>query len=213
MTARPARTSVVVRPVTVSLRTAPPRLPARFAFDGVLFDGADADRPTCMGLPATPGGVGTDGDDVLTGTPGKDVIVAGVGNDVIHGHHGKDTICGGPGDDTLVGRRNPADWSNAEHGDRLSGGSGEDRIVDNWGFRDKILGGSGDDRIRSRHGMEKEFDGGYGAEATTCSTGVKVTTLLKVARGPTPASTSSRWRSASSRAPGPQPRDAAPLGI
>lgn len=37
---------------------------------------AEADRPTYMGQPASPGGVGTDGDDVITGTSGKDVIVA-----------------------------------------------------------------------------------------------------------------------------------------
>lgn len=134
------------------------------AFDVALHAGPAADRPTCMGLPATQGGVGTDGDDVITGTPGNDVIVAGAGNDVIHGHNGKDTICGGPGNDTLVGGRNPADWSKAKHGDRLSGGAGEDRIVDNWGFRDKLLGGSGDDRIRSRNGTEKELNGGHGAD-------------------------------------------------
>ena len=72
---------------------------------------SDADRPTCMGQPVSPGGVGTSGDDVIVGTRRKDVIVAGAGNDVVRGRDGRDVICGGPGEDTLVGGRNPADWS------------------------------------------------------------------------------------------------------
>lgn len=134
------------------------------AFTASLLTRPTADRPTCVGLPTTRGGVGTDGDDVIEGTSGNDVIVAGAGNDVIRGRDGKDTICGGPGDDTLVGGRNPADWSKDKHGDRLAGGAGNDRIIDNWGFRDKLIGGSGDDYIRSRSGTEKLLDGGPGAD-------------------------------------------------
>jgi Ca2+-binding RTX toxin-like protein len=127
-----------------------------------LMDVAEADRPTCMGLPASVGGIGTAGDDVITGTSGRDVIVAGPGNDIVYGRNGKDVICGGSGDDKLVGGRNPSDWSQAKHGDRLSGGSGDDRIVDNWGFRDKLMGGTGNDRLRSRGGTEKALLGGPG---------------------------------------------------
>lgn len=90
-----------------------------------------------MGLPASADGIGTDGGDVITGTAGPEVIVAGAGNDVIYGRNSKDTICGGPGDDTLVGGRNPADWSTRRRGDRLSGGTGDDRIVDRCGFTDQ----------------------------------------------------------------------------
>lgn len=129
-----------------------------------LLDGAQADRPTCMGLPASVGGVGTAGDDVITGTSGRDVIVAGTGNDTVYGRDGKDVICGGPGEDNLVGGRNPADWSRAKHGDRLSGGPGDDRIVDNWGFKDKLIGGTGDDRLLTRKGTEKALLGGPGAD-------------------------------------------------
>ena len=125
---------------------------------------AEADRPTCMGLSASASGIGTDGDDVITGTAGPDVIVAGAGNDVIYGRDGKDTICGGPGDDTLVGGRNPADWSTRGRGDRLSGGTGNDRIIDRYGFADKLIGGSGDDRLSSSNGMGHKIVGGPGAD-------------------------------------------------
>jgi hypothetical protein len=78
-----------------------------------LMDVAEADRPTCMGLPASVGGIGTAGDDVITGTSGRDVIVAGPGNDIVYGRNGKDVICGGSGDDKLVGGRNPSDGAGA----------------------------------------------------------------------------------------------------
>lgn len=140
-------------------------IPARLSTLAVtLPTGRATAVPTCMGLPATPGGVGTGGDDVISGTSGEDVIVAGAGNDVIHGHDGRDTICGGPGGDTLVGGRNPAHYSADTNGDRLAGGPGNDRIVDNWGFRDKLIGGAGDDRLRSRKGLSKRLIGGPGAD-------------------------------------------------
>ncbi|MGF9755728.1 calcium-binding protein [Microvirga sp. 0TCS3.31] len=123
---------------------------------------AAVDRPTCLGLPASAGGVGTDRDDVITATSGPDVIVAGAGNDVIRGRDGRDVICGGSGDDTLVGDRHPAKSSQAKHGDRLFGGPGDDRIVDNGGYRDKLIGGSGNDRLRSRNGTYKRLRGGPG---------------------------------------------------
>lgn len=125
---------------------------------------AESDRPTCMGLLASPGGVGTDGDDVIIGTSSSDVIVAGPGNDIIYGRNGKDVICGGPGNDNLVGGRNPWDWSQARHGDRLAGGAGDDRLIDSWGFRDKLAGGFGNDRLVSRNGTEHELVGGPGAD-------------------------------------------------
>lgn len=124
-----------------------------------------ADGPTCMGLPATPGGIGSAGDDVITGTSGRDVIVAGSGNDVVYGRNGKDVVCGGPGDDTLVGGRNPDDWRpGAKRGDRLSGGSGNDHLVDRWGYADILIGGSGDDRVTSKNGWEHTLIGGPGAD-------------------------------------------------
>lgn len=135
------------------------------------IDVAEADRPTCMGLPASVGGIGTAGDDVITGTSGRDVIVAGPGNDIVYGRNGKDVICGGPGDDKLVGGRNPADSSKAEHGDRLSGGPGDDRIVDNGGSRDRLVGGTGNDRLRSRKGTEKVLLGGAGDDRLVSDNG------------------------------------------
>lgn len=137
----------------------------------------EADRPTCMGLPASVGGIGTAGDDVITGTSGRDVIVAGSGNDTVYGRNGKDVICGGPGGDKLVGGRNPAAWSRAKHGDRLSGGQGDDRIVDNWGFKDKLLGGTGDDLLWSRGGTEKALLGGPGADRLTSDDGYDIALL------------------------------------
>jgi Ca2+-binding RTX toxin-like protein len=130
----------------------------------LAVDSSQDERPTCMGHPASPGGVGTSGDDVLVGTPHQDVIVAGAGNDVVLGRDGKDVICGGPGDDRLVGGRNPADWSQAKHGDRLSGGTGDDRIIDRWGFADKLIGGPGADRLVSSNGMQHKVIGGPGAD-------------------------------------------------
>lgn len=145
-------------------------------------DVAEADRPTCMGLPASVGGIGTAGDDVITGTSGRDVIVAGPGNDIVYGRNGKDVICGGPGDDRLVGGRNQADWSQAKYGDRLSGGTGDDRIVDRWGFADKLIGGTGDDRLVSSNGMQHKVIGGPGADRLT-SRNVHDNTMLG-GRGP-----------------------------
>lgn len=130
--------------------------------DVSLMRASAVERPTCMGLPASVGGVGTSGDDVITGTPGRDVIVAGFGDDIVYGRSGKDVICGGSGDDKLVGGRNSPDWSKAKHGDRLSGGAGDDLIVDLRGFRDKLTGGTGNDRLRSRRGTEKVLRGGPG---------------------------------------------------
>ena len=130
---------------------------------------AQGERPTCRGRRASAGGVGTSGDDVITGTPGRDVIVAGSGNDIVYGQNGKDVICGGPGNDKLAGGHNPIDWSQAKHGDRLFGGTGDDRLIDNWGFKDKLVGGSGNDRLVSSNGTEHKVIGGLGADRLTSS--------------------------------------------
>ncbi|MCW2738122.1 calcium-binding protein [Nocardioides sp.] len=137
--------------------------PLTFAYVS-LIKTAGTDRPTCIGLSASTGGVGTNGDDVIVGTSGRDVIVSGRGNDTIYGRNGKDVICGGPGNDKLVGGRNPWDWSLAKHGDRLAGGAGDDHLIDRWGFRDKLVGGSGNDRLVSSSGTEHKLLGGPGAD-------------------------------------------------
>lgn len=152
---------------------------------------AEADRPTCMGKPASPGGIGTSGNDVITGTPGKDVIVARGGDDVVYGRGAADIICGGPGDDKLVGGRSFADEGrpNFRGGDRLSGGPGDDRIVDRYGHGDRLFGGPGhdrlssmgpwrtvkggpgDDRLWTRDGYDEDVNGGPGDDTIVSLSG------------------------------------------
>ena len=135
--------------------------PLTFVIPGI--ETPQPDRPTCMGLSASPGGVGTNGDDVIMGTSRRDVIVSGPGNDTIYGRNGKDVVCGGSGNASRWGR-NPWDWSRGNHGDRLAGGTGDDRLIDRWGFRDKLIAGSGNDRLVSSEGTEHKLIGGPGAD-------------------------------------------------
>lgn len=118
---------------------------------GPALPAEQRDKPTCMGHPVSPGGLGTADDDQFTGTPSPDVILAGAGDDVVYGRGAEDIICGGPGDDRLVGGRSIAKEGrpNRRGGDRLSGGPGDDRVIDRYGHGDRLYGGSGNDRLTS----------------------------------------------------------------
>ena len=130
------------------------------------------DKPTCMGHSVSPGGLGTAGDDEFIGTAGRDVIVAGAGDDVVYGRGGEDVICGGPGDDKLVGGRSfgVEGRPNRRGGDRLSGGAGNDRVIDRYGHGDRLFGGTGDDRLLSV-GMWRTVKGGHGKDRITTKFG------------------------------------------
>ncbi|WP_457189548.1 calcium-binding protein [Nocardioides sp. P5_E3] len=121
------------------------------AYVGPALPAEQRNKPTCMGHPVSPGGLGTAGDDRFTGTPDPDVIVAGAGDDVVNGRGAEDIICGGPGDDKLIGGRSLAKEGrpNIRGGDRLSGGPGDDRVIDRYGHGDRLFGGPGPDRLTS----------------------------------------------------------------
>lgn len=91
---------------------------------------AVAGTPTCLGQPATI--VGTDSDDVLVGTPGADVIVGLAGSDTIDGAGGNDVLCADSDE--------PAQSSQV---DRVSGGSGNDRLKGT--YSSTLDGQAGDD--------------------------------------------------------------------
>lgn len=84
---------------------------------------------TCGGRPVTISG--TAGSDTITGTPFPDVISAGAGDDVVSALGEADVVCLGPGADTFFG----ADGDDlvvfdaaADGADRISGGTGRDRV-------------------------------------------------------------------------------------
>ena len=95
---------------------------------------AQAKPPTCLGQEPTI--VGTDGDDVLSGTPGADVIVGLAGTDTIDGMAGNDVLCADSDEPT-----------NTEQHDRVSGGSGDDRLRGTYGST--LDGQGGDDEFVS----------------------------------------------------------------
>ncbi len=102
------------------------------------------DLPSCNGLHASSGFIGTTAADVIIGTDGSDVI---------DGRGGNDIICGGAGDDAIHGGRGQ-DW--------IQGGDGSDTISGGFGL-DKIWAGNGNDDVRGGNGPDEIF-GGAGAD-------------------------------------------------
>src|ERR1043166_6332592 len=85
---------------------------------------AQAQVPTCLGLPATI--IGTAGSDGIPGTPGDDGIIGRGGNDTICGDDGNDVIHGGDGNDVIQGG-NGDDVIYGDNGaDTIDGGAGND---------------------------------------------------------------------------------------
>ncbi len=83
-----------------------------------------------------------------------------------------DFVCGGAGDDRVSGGPNPFTYNHPRRGDRLSGGNGNDRVIDGGeGYRDLLLGGSGDDRVITVRtgGESRTLKGGPGADRLTSS--------------------------------------------
>jgi len=133
-----------------------------FAVPGMA---AAADRPKCLGKPATIWGKS----GWIGGTPGNDRIVASLSVDYIYGRGGNDVICGtfgnldtrtgdryfgGKGNDILIGGR---------ANDDLLGGPGEDFMTGNEG-KDTLKGGAGNDVLVGRKGNDK-LDGGANTPA------------------------------------------------
>lgn len=106
--------------------------------------------------------VGSEGDDVIKGNGGNDVICGNGGDDTINGNSGNDLIEGGigsdyvagdAGDDTLRGFINPGiNFDVTDEGitpgadDTVLGGSGDDLLIDFWGWN-HLDGGSGNDWV------------------------------------------------------------------
>ena len=93
--------TVLARPIAAALS---------FALAALVGTPANADAPTCLGMPAKIVGsadgeaiVGTPGDDVISGQGGNDTILGGGGNDLLCGDGGDDDLRGGGGSDRLVG--------------------------------------------------------------------------------------------------------------
>ena len=101
--------------------------------------------PVCFEGAATPGHLGTSGDDVIEGTAGDDVIIGLGGNDTLSGLGGRDRICGGEGNDLIDG---------GADGDRLSGGEGDDTVFGRGGSDGLMLGGGGNDVLNPGTGAE-----------------------------------------------------------
>jgi Ca2+-binding RTX toxin-like protein len=161
------------------------------AYVGPAPPAEQRNKPTCMGHPVSPGGLGTAGDNRFIGTPGPDVIIAGAGNDVVYGRGAEDIICGGAGDDELIGGRSFAKEGrpNRRGGDRLSGGPGDDRVIDRYGHGDRLFGGPGndrltsigawrtvkagpgDDRVATADGIDENVNGGPGADTIVSLSG------------------------------------------
>jgi hypothetical protein len=110
---------------------------------------------------------GNGGDDIICAGGGDDTVNGNSGNDLIFGEAGSDTLAGDAGDDVLVGDADSAavsedaglivgwqgylpgfgDCANAQPGfgtDRLTGGSGDDRLFDVCG-NNTADGGQGSD--------------------------------------------------------------------
>merc|ERR1711939_158479 len=103
--------------------------------------------------------VGNSGDNVLIGDSGDNRIKGFAGDDKMIGNPGDDRLFGGAGIDHLVGDQESSkdDFDGqgyliadqqASYNDRLSGGSEDDLLVDQYGS-DRYFGGTGNDRIIS----------------------------------------------------------------
>ena len=98
---------------------------------------------------------GLGGDDRLRGLTGRDCLYGGPGNDRLLGGRGVDRLFGGPGNDRLHGEDDAPDRLSGEDaregmgGDRLSGESGNDVLIDRRGTA-TFSGGSGGDYVDAR---------------------------------------------------------------
>jgi Ca2+-binding RTX toxin-like protein len=117
---------------------------------------AAAQTPTCLGFQATPGHLGTGGNDVIMGTPGDDVIIGLGGRDTINGLGGNDIICGGGGRDNIRGGEGIDSIYGNAGADVLYGDAGADVI---WGGpgNDTIRGGGGPDTLRGNAKNDRLF--------------------------------------------------------
>ena len=123
---------------------------------GISPVSAQAEVPTCDGLPATH--VGTEGDDRIVGSSGNDVIVALGGNDVIFSGDGHDVICAGAGVDLVKAGRGKDRVFGGKQNDRLFGQAGADMLHGGSG-RDVIRGGAAADVIYGAGGNDRQLDG------------------------------------------------------
>ena len=83
--------------------------------------------------------IGNDGNNIINGKSGNDVILGGDGDDIINGGKGDDFIDGQVGmdkvyghraNDTLVATGSDNGTTDSNQNDFLSGGSGDDTIID-----------------------------------------------------------------------------------
>lgn len=100
-----------------------------------------------------PGGLPTNGDDILIGSKKADTIRALGGDDVVYGGGGNDKLFGGAGNDELYG---------GSGNDKLRGDAGVDVLIGGAG-KDKLIGGAGDDTLIGNGGRDV-LKGGDGAD-------------------------------------------------
>jgi Ca2+-binding RTX toxin-like protein len=91
---------------------------------------------------------GLDGDDKINGNSGNDTIVAGVGNDKSYGDSGNDTIWGAFSFGSQI-RSFEENGEGPPWDDLILGGSGNDVLIDFFGWND-MDGGSGNDTLFGR---------------------------------------------------------------
>jgi serralysin len=127
--------------------------------------------------PATPGGDGTSGSNVLNGTGKANTIQGTAAHEEIHGLGGNDILSGGGGNDTLFGDggadklngNSGADVLNGGSGaDVLKGGEGNDRLFGDDGA-DVLNGDTGSDMLRGGTGKDV-LVGGSGADTFVFAT-------------------------------------------
>jgi len=117
------------------------------------------------------------GDDLLTGGAGVDWLSGESGNDILTDLSGASTLSGGEGSDSLLGlgfleggigddsltTNVSTDAANQGLHTTLSGGDGDDTLIDNGGFADLLDGGAGDDSI-SANGTPTHSDTAVGGD-------------------------------------------------
>ena len=126
----------------------------------VFYESTSTGDPTCKGLHATSGPVGTPGPDVIIGTDGDDLIDSGNGDDFVCAGDGDDTVFSGSGADFVDGGRGKDDITSGKGNDTVRGGPGADTIRGGKG-NDVLRGNSGADKILGAKGKD-DIGGGVG---------------------------------------------------
>ena len=133
---------------------------------GVLGATDAAAPPTCFGLAATPGHLGSSGEDDINGTAGADVIIGLGDDDTINGNGGNDRICGNGGNDDIDAGTGNDFVKGGPGNDELDGSDGNDDLRGQDGA-DQLDAGPGADKLSGGPGSPDECDGDTGTDTHT----------------------------------------------